>query len=616
MKNLFDLYLLLEGEYMGIRRSSLKVKTLIIMIAFFLIPILIQVLLVNKSTEKLLTDKILKSSQQTIEKLGLNVADHLQTQLDTIMYYSNNTKIIAALKSLEYDSTTKNKKAINASFNSELIKNNKISRYNYPFEYIISDYKGNLFTSYTFSPNANYTEVYRTVSEENWFKRLKNTYTDTVEIFTRNNILFESDGNKIYFAHNIIDDKNLGIIMVGFDKQSISKLISMSMLSDRGNIYLFNEKQNYIIDGLNNTVSFEEFRTNIDGSKIIDFNSNKYNIAEVKIRHKNEKFLIIAQDILLKGFEPKWTLLSVTPLNDVVSEINTINTTNMLTILLYIVCIAISILLLNRYVINPILKLNNLMKMVTSGDLSVTAENLPNDEIGDLGKGFNIMVRNLNNYIFNIKNTEEYKRKVEIKLLQNQIKPHFVRNVLNIIRWLAEIRGADSISRSILAFSNLLEYNFKDTDLFTTVNDEIEYVKEYMYLQKLRYQNKFIDVYEIDEDILNKKILKLSFQPIVENSIYHGILDKQGMGKILIRAAIDGDDIVFTIEDNGIGIADKILESVLNPPENIDKLDQSDKIALWNINQRIVGQFGVKYAMRIESVYGEGTKVIIRFPII
>lgn len=206
-----------------------------------------------------------------------------------------------------------------------------------------------------------------------------------------------------------------------------------------------------------------------------------------------------------------------------------------------------------------------------------------------------------------------------MRLLQNQIKPHFVRNVLNTIRWLAEINGVTGVSKSVMALSSLLEYNFRDSTLISTVGDEINYVRKYVYLQKLRYQNKFKDEYDIEEELYCAPILKLAFQPIVENCIYHGLLNKEGLGTISIRGRRKSGVMEFEISDDGVGMEQEKARAILDPPsqEDIYKAsDETENIALWNVNQRIKRKYGEGYGLSVLSSPGEGTMVIIKIPLI
>ena len=173
------------------------------------------------------------------------------------------------------------------------------------------------------------------------------------------------------------------------------------------------------------------------------------------------------------------------------------------------------------------------------------------------------------------------------------------------------------VSKSVMALSSLLEYNFRDSTLNSTVGDEINYVRKYIYLQKLRFQNKFRDEYDMEEELYTQPVLKLTFQPIVENSIYHGLLNKEGLGIIVIRGRKRGRDMEFTISDNGVGMPEEKAREILEPPAHQDIYEASDKtenIALWNINLRMKRRYGESYGLRIQSRPGEGTEVIIRIP--
>lgn len=190
--------------------------------------------------------------------------------------------------------------------------------------------------------------------------------------------------------------------------------------------------------------------------------------------------------------------------------------------------------------------------------------------------------------------------------------------MLNTIRWLAEINGVTSVSKSIMALSSLLDYNFRDSHLVCTVSDEINYVQKYIYLQDLRFQNKFKAEYDIQEELYTAPILKLSFQPIVENSIYHGLLSKEGLGTLSIKGRKKGRIMEFMVSDDGVGMSQEKADAILRAPtqEGIyEDSEVTENIALWNINQRIKRKYGDSYGLSIQSKPGEGTTVIMRMPV-
>lgn len=168
-----------------------------------------------------------------------------------------------------------------------------------------------------------------------------------------------------------------------------------------------------------------------------------------------------------------------------------------------------------------------------------------------------------------------------------------------------------------MSLSNLLEYNFQDSSVTSTVGEELQYVKTYLYLQKLRFQNKFEDQYYVEEEFLNKPLLKLTLQPIVENSIYHGIMNKSGLGLITIACERQGNDMNIMIRDNGVGMTTEQTAWILRPPTNkgdSEAVEKVENIALWNVDQRIKRKYGEEYGLQIESFPGEGTCVSVKIP--
>lgn len=167
--------------------------------------------------------------------------------------------------------------------------------------------------------------------------------------------------------------------------------------------------------------------------------------------------------------------------------------------------------------------------------LSVRVQPGSADEIGDLYLGFNDMVEALDNSIQTIRRDDEKRHDLEIRILQEQINPHFIRNTLNTIRWMAELKGAAGISKAISAFICMINYSFSGIDHAVSLRDELFYLEKYIYIQKLRYQNLFTYEAQVPGELLDAQIPKLILQPIVENSVLHGIAERAEAGPFLSR---------------------------------------------------------------------------------
>lgn len=597
-----------------IKFNSIKSKIIITILLCFLVPFLFQASLVTISVNSLFKEKVIKAAQTNLENSALNVSSALQAQFDMAWFYKNDQLIISGVEQLD-TAGEKVLTALQRSIVTRLVSENNVERYSYPFYYMIMDYKGNMMTNYTHSPYARYDEKYVSFSQEEWFRKLKNSLTESTVMFSAPDMLNSHGPGRFYVATNVFSDENIGILIIAVDVKAITAQLTSSL--PKGTSYIVSENGDCIATSVDNTLDYstdifkkaEENQADIEAGRLV---------SAIIGKNTQTEYTIMSHKIVVKGYPQDWQLISVAPLAEVTREMTQIKNTNVMVLIFYILATVWVIILLNRNIVKPILTIRNAVNEVTSGNLNVRTEALPDNELGELGKGFNSMVRSIDGFFRDITIREEQKRKTEIMLLQNQIKPHFVRNVLNTIRWLAEINGVTGVSKSIIALSGMLEYNFKDSETLSTVNDELIYVQKYAYLQKLRFQNKFKDEYDVQEDILALPMLKLSLQPIVENCIYHGVLNKEGLGTIKVTGKRQDDYLEIVVSDDGIGINPEAQEGLLKPKQDdvTEAANYSEKIALWNIDQRIRKQYGPGYGLTITSIPGQGTQVVIKFPVL
>ena len=204
-------------------------------------------------------------------------------------------------------------------------------------------------------------------------------------------------------------------------------------------------------------------------------------------------------------------------------------------------------------------------------------------------------------------------RKTEFLVLQSQINPHFLYNTLDAITWLAESGEQELVVKMVGSLSEFFRTTLNHGKDIVTISEDVHHVRSYLEIQEIRYQDILeyvIDVPETYGDIL---IPKLSLQPLVENALYHGIKNKRGGGRIRIEAREDGDDLLLSVSDNGVGMDEKRLRQVRDGMRK--KLPEETGIyGLYNVNERVSLHFGEPYGVTIESNPGVGTKTVIRLP--
>ncbi|MFH1524339.1 MAG: sensor histidine kinase [Chloroflexota bacterium] len=271
---------------------------------------------------------------------------------------------------------------------------------------------------------------------------------------------------------------------------------------------------------------------------------------------------------------------------------------------------------LSRSIYTPIKKLHDVTKTITQNDLQtlVTSDNV--DEITELGMSFNIMIGKIRELLKAKIKEQENLKKAELRALQSQINPHFLYNTLDTIIWMAEAQKTDQIVEVVSALSNFFRISLSKGKDWITIGEEIERIKSYLIIQKMRYQDILEFKIEVDDRVSNHTILKLILQPLVENAIYHGIKNKRQGGTIIVRAKLNnGNEALLEVEDNGIGFTpDKLAQLQAELADNSGDIKQESGFGIGNVNQRIKLYYGKQYGLSVKSEYHTGTCVSFIIP--
>jgi two-component system sensor histidine kinase YesM len=262
----------------------------------------------------------------------------------------------------------------------------------------------------------------------------------------------------------------------------------------------------------------------------------------------------------------------------------------------------------------PVLDLRSLMKRVEHGDLSVRFSGTPNDEIGELGLGFNEMIERIQSLIDQVYSEQQSKREAELRILQEQIKPHFLYNTLDTIQWMAQEHRVDDVVSMVGALTSLFRIGLNKGREFITLSDEIEHVESYLCIQKMRYEDKFDFSIRCEPALRSRRVLRLMLQPLVENAIYHGIKERRGPGTLRVEARVEAGDLILVVRDDGVGMSEMAL-ALLNASLE-EGGPSSGGYGILNVHERIRLTYGKPYGLYFRSVFGEGTEVTIRHPLL
>ncbi|MCR8635922.1 sensor histidine kinase [Paenibacillus radicis (ex Xue et al. 2023)] len=309
-----------------------------------------------------------------------------------------------------------------------------------------------------------------------------------------------------------------------------------------------------------------------------------------------------------------WKIVASIPEKDLIGPVEIIKRFSVLLILASIGLISILLVLITNSFISPIKYMVGHMKKVQFGQL-VPSEKYGErgDEIGQLARGYNSLIFGMQELLATTNQMASEKSQTEMQMLIHQINPHFLYNTLDAIKWRADHVKEATITEMVTSLSNLIRYSINNGEEFTTVEREIEHVKSYLSIESLRNHDTFQVITNVQPRALNMPILKLIIQPLVENSVRHGLSKlPSGQGKILIRVYIEGEELVCTVEDNGPGISDKAQAQISRqslPPEQIGG------VGLFNVNRRLHIRFGANYNVSLTSRASGGCKATIRHPL-
>lgn len=389
------------------------------------------------------------------------------------------------------------------------------------------------------------------------------------------------------------------VFFVDLNYSAINDLCEKISLGSKGYIYIIDENGS-IIYHPKQQLLYSGIRTELY-EEVLNSPENSFMIGEGKDR----RLYTISQSDMTN-----WTIVGVAYLDEMMGKrVETLLSYLLISIMLFSAALLIAIFL-SREITRPVTNLEKSMKEVEKGNFdNVELEILDKNEIGSLTNSFNIMTKEIQHLMLENIEEQRAKRKSELKALQSQINPHFLYNTLDSIIWMAESGKTQEVVLMTASLAKLLRQSISNEEEIVSIRREIDYVKQYLTIQKMRYQDKMEYEIDIQEEILRKEIVKLTLQPLVENALYHGIKYKEGKGMIYITGCIEDEDILIQISDNGAGMDDNQLTHILDAKEQ-----KNGGVGVRNVQDRLQLFYGRKYGLTYQSCLGDGTRVTVRIP--
>lgn len=315
--------------------------------------------------------------------------------------------------------------------------------------------------------------------------------------------------------------------------------------------------------------------------------------------------------------ELQGTLLSVKDISDNVRYVYRMRNIFVAVMLVILIGLAFLINDIVKRLLRQFYEILKSIRVIQKGDLQVRIDDCGNDEMGELGTQINKMLDHIEQLMKENIDREMLAKNAQIRALQNQINAHFIYNVLESIKMMAEIDEEYAISDAVTSLGNLLRYSIRWVSGNVRVEEEITYIKNYLTLMNLRFDYEIYLSLNLPDEVLRQEIPKMSLQPIVENAIYHGIEELAEDTNIYIKGMIKDGDCIIEISDAGKGMSEdtitKLRKRIVGEIEPDG--ESGNGIGLKNVQDRIRMSFGAEYGITVDSKLGCYTKVTVRVPV-
>ena len=570
---------------MKMRAISIRTTISLLMALMLTILILVVSITVNAFLTNAVTGIMVRSTTEVITQINNNA----ETYIDGI------TGIAAYARNLARDTSALNAEAITERLKAIVSSRNDIVRID------TFDLEGNplLTTAPSIAPAS---------KDELWFSRAVKGEGDFFFTGPRLQTLPSGQTGLVITFSQLISygDMNRAtssaVLSIDLNFNSIRELSEDANLAASGYIYFISNDGEIIYHPNQQEIDSGEFLEDLEG--VSDHVYGTY-ISQFAGHER----LTVIQTVN----QTRWRIVGVAMMDEIMDDLGSFQTALLFISAVMIIISIIATTIISKHITRPLRRLESEMRKVETGDFEVSLPQSHSIEVESLSSSFRIMVARIKVLMKRIKATEEIKRQRELDALQAKINPHFLYNTLDSVIWMAETGDNHGVVKMVSALARLFRISIAKGHDVITLSEELLHVQNYLDIQSMRYKDKFTYSITIPPELENAPTIKLIVQPIVENSIYHGIKYLQEEGRIEIKAEAVDDGIKIIISDNGVGMKSETAAAILNP-EQENTVSSGNGIGLRNIDERIKLSYGEKYGLSIWSEPDEGTTVTILIP--
>lgn len=574
------------------RLNSIRNRIFFSILLFLVIPFLLSNQYLDKPLERTIEQKIAKSAQDALVLMSFNVQLFMEDMLNSAVDITINDDTKRMLKDpaalSKYEKLRLNDVTLNRSFSS-YFSNTYVTLF---------DRHGNWYSTRYLEDS-----LYQEYIHSDWYEKMISTPYQVRWMFNPQQFLYTDREPVISLVKSITElqsNQNIGMIVFSVTEKDIRKYLT----GLEGEVYLV-DKQGNIVSSPNR----EMIGTSIAEESYMSSLWTKRK-GQAVVENEDRKFIVNFDTVDLNG----WKIVQMVPYDAVFKEIYDLRKAKALIVLLIFVIFAMITLSISYGMSRPLKLLKKRMQVLEEKDfhsvLSVTGP----QEISSLIETYNKMVTEIRQLLNRVKDEYQQKEDMRFRALQAQINPHFLLNTLNNIKWMAYIRNDKEVGDMLSSLGGVLEQSIGRGGTLIPLRQEIEYIDNYIELMKMKFNDKLSVEYDIADELLDQEVIKIMLQPVVENSLIHGIEPMYGAGRIVIRARRQEECFLLTVADNGVGISHEKLQE-LKARLSSGSEELPERIGIKNVHDRIRLQYGDPYGIHIHSRIHEGTTVSFLLPV-
>ena len=588
--------------------QSLFVKSVAALILIGIVPLLIMGISIYSAYMDSLRQTLLSNMYRSALYVGKNAADLFQEMEETTkyLYNYNITEYDYLYELMEDDTITQ---ARREALMSDVLRD--ILYMNQHIDHVFFITPGGDQYSVMRPPEVMVKEEEMgRFHEENFLEGHKQ-----MRLLPTHDTSYYSDVSDFTVTRNIMntrtiksaDEQELGTLYIDVSADYFDGIINETDLEDGCRMYVIDRKEKVFV--------YSQEKENI-GAGIGKLEDYLPEMEEDKQYIKADGNYFIYR--LIPGTD--WLVAEEIPAFNLENSYQEIQTNILIIIGFSVILLMIIYFFYSKMMNKPIRTLKDAMEQIQDGNLDTRVTIKSNDEVGFLAKGLNQMTENLQNHIQQVYIAEIRQRDAEIEALKTQIQPHYLYNTLDVIRMTAITNDDNVTAEMIDSLSGQLKYLIGNARDMVTLQAEIDSIRNYFKIIRIRYENRFELEINIEENLLGLEVPQLIIQPVVENAVKYGLKPKSGTGVIAVNAREEDGCLEITVMDNGVGMEPERLKTVqerLESPETV-KHPKSKRasLGLKNVYDRIKLMFGDTYGLEISSFENIGTMVKYRLPII